>query len=127
MIALLYQYKPSLMSHPEAVKAILMASCHKKCSKLYVDNSNIKSLNETMTQGITDRQGAGIPNMYNMISIVSQHSYGYGLLNSSNNYKREVQILQPAYKEQQYLYHYLMKVLLHPALNSRFHFYMNNY
>lgn len=97
MIALLYQYKPSLMSHPEAVKAILMASCHKKCSKLYVDNSNIKSLNETMTQGITDRQGAGIPNMYNMISIVSQHSYGYGLLNSSNNYKREVQILQPAY------------------------------
>lgn len=55
MIALLYQYKPSLMSHPETVKAILMASCHKKCSKLYIDNSNIKSLNETMIQGITDK------------------------------------------------------------------------
>lgn len=97
MIALLYQYKPNLKTHPEAVKAILLASCHEKCSKYDDGNNNILNSNETMEQGLTDRQGAGIPNMYRMISIVAQHSYGYGSLNSSNNYQREVQILQPKY------------------------------
>lgn len=96
IIALLYQYKPNLKTHPEAVKAILMASCHKKCNKLYI-NSGITPLNETMENGLTDKQGAGIPNFYNMISIVAQHSYNYGILDQSNNYSRQVNFVQPKY------------------------------
>jgi len=97
IIALLYQYKPSLKSHPEAIKAILLASCHEKCSTMYVDFHNVQNTNETMNQGLTDKQGAGIPNIYKMISIVAQHSYGYGELNSANSYNRKVNIVQPKY------------------------------
>lgn len=97
MIALLIQYKPSLASHPELTKAILMASCHKKASKLYVDYNNIPSLNETMLQGLTDRQGAGIPNMYTMISIVSQHSYACGVINGTTQTEVISHIIQPKY------------------------------
>lgn len=96
MIALLYEYKPSLMAHPEAVKSILMASCHSKCNKLG-DKNSATILHESMNQGLTTRQGAGIPNIYKMISIVSQHSYGYGLLYSSNNFERTVSIKNIGY------------------------------
>lgn len=97
IISLLYQYKPALQAHPEVVKSILMASCHRKCSRLYIDANNIQNLSETMAQGLTDRQGAGIPDIYKMISIVAQHSYGFGELNSGNGYNRKVNILQPKY------------------------------
>ncbi len=95
IIALMYQYKPSLSASPAVTKALLMGSCHRKCSKLL--KNPIENLNETMADGITDRQGAGIPNVYNMISMVVQHSYGYGVLNSNNNYYREAKIIQPKY------------------------------
>lgn len=98
MIALLYEYKPSLKVHPELTKAILLASCHQKCSKKYKSSTNtFYNISELMTDGLTSRQGAGIPNMYKMISIVSQHTYGCGLLNSSNNYTRYVNFIQPKY------------------------------
>ena len=96
MIALMYQYKPSLAASPETTKAILIASCHKKCSQLLV-GSNLTNIYETMWDGLTDRQGAGIPNMYSMISIISQHSYGNGVLNSTNNYERTIKFVQPTY------------------------------
>lgn len=96
MIALMYQYKPSLAARPELTKAILLSSCHRKCDKL-LSGSTVVDLSETMWQGITDRQGAGIPDMYRMISIVSQHTYGNGVLSSNNNYEREVNFIQPAY------------------------------
>jgi len=96
IIALMYQYKPSLAASPELTKAILMGSCHRKCSKL-LTGSTISNLSETMTQGLTNRQGAGIPDIYRMISIVSQHTYGIGVLNSNNSYDRIVHFIQPAY------------------------------
>lgn len=96
MIALMYQYKPSLAAHPELTKAILLSSCHRKCDKL-LSGSTVVDLSETMWQGITDRQGAGIPDMYRMISIVSQHTYGNGVLSSNNSYEREVNFIQPTY------------------------------
>lgn len=83
MIALLMQYKPSLAAHPELTKAILMASCHKNATKKYNSNGTISNLNESLSDGLSDYQGAGIPDMYTMISIASQHSYGSGILNSS--------------------------------------------
>ena len=96
MIALMYQYKPSLAQRPELTKAILLSSCHRKCNKL-LSGSTITDLTETMEQGLTDRQGAGIPDMYRMIGIVSQHTYGNGVLNANNSYEREVNFLQPTY------------------------------
>lgn len=76
MIAMLLEYKPSLAAKPELVKAILMASCHSK-------------VNETMTGRLTNKEGAGIPNMYTMLCIASQQTYGYGCLTSSNNYQQD--------------------------------------
>ena len=96
MIALMYEYKPSLKVMPETTKAILISSCHEKCSKLLVGNT-LYDLSETMTAGLTDRQGAGIPNVYRMISTVSQHSYGNGVLNTDNDYERYVHFTQPKY------------------------------
>ncbi len=97
MIALMYQYKPSLAARPELTKAILMGSCHRKCSQYVTASNNIYNLTETMEQGLTNRQGAGIPDMYCMISIVSQHTYGNGILDSSNNYERKINFVQPTY------------------------------
>lgn len=82
MIALLYQYKPSLKAFPELTKAILTASCHEKLE------------GELLSEGLSDRQGAGIPNMYSMISIVAQHSYYVGTINSSYS---KVNFIQPKY------------------------------
>lgn len=99
MIALMYEYKPCLSAFPELSKAILMASCHRKCSKVE-SNNTLVPLYETMQQGLTDRQGAGIPDLYKMISIVSQHTYGNGILNSSNSYERVVHFVQPTYNSE---------------------------
>lgn len=97
MIALLYQYKPSLKLYPHVSKAILSASCHRKA---YDINGN--TMNETMYSGLTDKQGAGIPNMYNMISIAAQHNYGFGKINGTRSQLIDynvsnINILQPKY------------------------------
>ena len=97
MIALLYDFKPALETIPEATKAILIASCHEKCAKVLINDTTLTNLTETMTDGLTDRQGAGIPNMYRMINIVSQHCYGNGVLNADNGYERYVNFIQPKY------------------------------
>lgn len=94
MLALLYQYKPNLRLHPELAKAILLGSVHQKLQ--YADGYN-QPINEPLSSGLTDRQGAGIPNMYRMISMVAQHSYGYGVFNSSTGYSKSIPIYQPLY------------------------------
>ena len=99
MLALMYQYKPGLAASPELSKAILMASCHQKCSKVITGNT-VSNLSETMQQGLTDRQGAGIPSLYRMISIISQHTYGKGILKSDNSYERIVNFVQPQYNSE---------------------------
>jgi hypothetical protein len=71
-----------------------MASCHKKATKIYNENRTISDLNETLSAGLSSHQGAGIPNMYTMISIASQHSYGGGIL---NNNEINIPITQPKY------------------------------
>ena len=96
MIALLYEYKPNLMTHPELVKAILLASVHNKIE--YAEVNGVSTpINENILDGLTSRQGAGVPNLYRMISIVAQHSYGYGEFNSNTGYSRDIPILQPKY------------------------------
>ena len=94
MIALLLQYKPSLTAHPELTKAILMASCHRKANKIYNTSNVPTNLNDPLANGLSDMQGAGIPNMYTMISIASQHSYGSGVLETT---EINIPIVQPKY------------------------------
>ncbi len=94
MIALMFQYKPSLRYHPEIVKAILIGSVHEKVPYAYGQN---QPLNEYLSDGLTNRQGAGVPNLYRMISMVAQHSYGYGKLNSTTGYSRNIPIYEPKY------------------------------
>lgn len=98
MLALLYQYKPNLKLHPEAVKAILIGSVHEKKYK-YLDSNLVDyhPVNESLGSGLTDMQGAGVPNLYRMISMVAQHSYGYGSFNSTTGYSRSIPIYQPKY------------------------------
>lgn len=74
-IALALQLKPALAVYPQAVKAIVMASCHRK-----VLPANESDGVETMTGGITEHQGAGVFDMWTMFSIVSQGTYGVGML-----------------------------------------------
>ncbi len=78
-IALMFELKPSIAVHPQAVKAIVLASCDRK-----VNPSADGEEAETMEQGLTERQGAGAPNIWNMACIVSNGNYGVGIINSSS-------------------------------------------
>ncbi|MBQ4569907.1 MAG: S8 family serine peptidase [Ruminococcus sp.] len=79
IIANIIELKPSLAVYPSVIKAIVLASCHRK-----VGSSNDNEPIETMVQGITERQGAGVPDAFIMASIVSQGTYGVGRFNSSS-------------------------------------------
>ena len=72
-IALLFNMKPSLSMYPQAVKAIVLASCHRK-----VLPATANEAVETMEQGITEKQGAGAPDVWAMACIISQGTYGVG-------------------------------------------------
>lgn len=88
-IALMLQLRPSLAAYPEAVKAILMASCQYKALPYGTETQ------ESMDQGITDKQGAGVLSPYLAICITAQGSYGTGVLNDGgiNN----INFYQPKY------------------------------
>lgn len=67
LIALMIELRPSLAAYPHIIKAILLASCHHKASS---------SPSESMTQGITEKQGAGVVDVYRAISITGRGNYG---------------------------------------------------
>ena len=77
MIALMFELKPSLAVHPQAVKAIVLASCHRKVLPA------LDETRETMVDGLTERQGAGVPDVWTMASIICQGTYGIGTINSN--------------------------------------------
>ena len=60
MIALMYQYKPSLAAFPELTKAILIGSCHQKCQKILL-NGELSDHLEAMTSGLTNIRGLASP------------------------------------------------------------------
>lgn len=91
-IALMLELKPSLSLHPQEIKAIVLASCHRK-----VKQTDEQGWQETMEQGITERQGAGAPDAWTMASIISQGTYGSGILNGTET---NVDIVQPCYDAQ---------------------------
>lgn len=88
-IALMLELKPSLSLHPQEIKAIVLASCHRK-----VIQTDEQGGQETMEQGITERQGAGAPDAWTMASIICQGTYGSGVLNGTET---NVDIVQPSY------------------------------
>lgn len=79
LVALLIQLKPSISTYPQAIKAIVLASCHRKV--LPATNDEVY---ETMYQGITERQGAGAPDFWTMASIVCNGTYGVGRIKGTN-------------------------------------------
>ena len=68
IIALMIDLRPSLAAYPHIIKAILLASCHHKASST--------TSTETMAQGITDKQGAGVVDVYCALSITGRSDYG---------------------------------------------------
>lgn len=78
MVALMYELKPSLAAAPQAIKAIVLASCHKKMIQHSDDG-----VQEFIEDGITERQGAGAPNAFIMASIISQGTYGVGRISAT--------------------------------------------
>lgn len=89
-IALLYELRPSLAAQPEAVKAILVASCHRKVTPSSGDPA------ENMASGLTAHQGAGAIDPYKAIAIAGSRHYGVRTLGSTTERDR-IRINQPAY------------------------------
>ena len=90
-IALMLELKPSLAATPQAIKAIVLASCHRK-----VAASTNGEPAESIYSGITDRQGAGAPDAWTMAAIVSQGTYGVGTVNDVET-QDTIHIKQPSY------------------------------
>lgn len=84
-IALLQQLRPLLKVQPEAVKAILMASCHEKAP-----------LSELIIEGITERQGAGIMDIYRAVAIAGSGHFGVRTMSASTT-QETVRFSQPGY------------------------------
>lgn len=79
IVSMLIQLKPSLASNPELIKAILMASCHRKVKPAAGTGEQ-----EEMTAGLTQRQGSGAVDAYRALSIVLQERYGLGEITSGS-------------------------------------------
>lgn len=75
VIALMLELKPALVNSPEIIKAILQAACHRKV----IDPITLEQT-ETMPQGLTDKQGAGVVDIAAVINIISNNQYGSGIL-----------------------------------------------
>ncbi len=89
MIAQLIELKPSLAIHQELIKSVVIASSHRK-----VLPSPVNEPQEYMTDGITERQGAGIADLWTMVCIVIQGTYSLGTLQERDS---KINIFQPAY------------------------------
>ncbi len=70
-IALMLELRPSLAAYPQAIKAILLASCQRKALKYAGDTDP----QETMAQGLTDKQGAGVLDAYLAVCITGAGHY----------------------------------------------------
>lgn len=91
VVALMMELRPSLKIYPEAVKAILMASCHHKANP-YPGNPT-----EYMSSGLTTRQGAGVINAYRAIAITGQGNYGVRYISGGSGVKQTISFRQPPY------------------------------
>ena len=87
IISLMIELKPELAAKPEVIKAILMASCHRKVKPANVDGGP----QEKMSNGLTQRQGAGAIDVYRALSIITQGQYGTGTITSGSQVTGNIQ------------------------------------
>ena len=92
IIGLMLELRPSLAAYPQVIKAILLASCHHKA----LPAEGTGDATETMEQGLTDKQGAGVVDPYRAISITGSGSYGIRTLTGTTA-STSINIAQPAY------------------------------
>lgn len=90
VVAMILELRPSLALYPEVIKAILMASCQYKAEPYGEDTE------ETMSQGITEKQGAGVFSPYLAICIAAQGNYQMGTLGSNEDFD-DIYFYQPKY------------------------------
>ncbi|MBQ7964510.1 MAG: hypothetical protein IJ331_00325 [Ruminococcus sp.] len=75
LVAMMMQQDASIKGYPELIKAILMASCHKKA--LPGKPNDVNDPAELMETGLTPKQGAGEVNALRAMNIVAFGTYGY--------------------------------------------------
>ncbi len=76
IVAMMMDLEESLKGNPEVIKAILMASCHEKATQSTADEAS-GIAQETMEEGLTLKQGAGVINALRAMNIVAFGTYGY--------------------------------------------------
>jgi len=74
MISLILDMKPSLANYPQAIKAIVLASSHRKVKVAQHGTFTTESIYD----GLTTRQGVGPTNIFNALCIVGKRQYGIG-------------------------------------------------
>lgn len=79
VIALMIELRPSLAAYPQTIKAILSASCHHKAAAAGAQST------ETIEQGLTFTQGAGVIDPYMAIAITGQGNYGVRNVSTNSN------------------------------------------
>ena len=101
VMTLMFELEPALLASPQEAKAIVLASCHKKALQTEsmggqedFDTGIVGRQESGSQSGITERQGAGCPDVWIMASIICQGTYGSDVL--INNYSY-LNIHQPPY------------------------------
>ena len=82
IIALMVKLEPALRLKPHILKAIILASCHRKANPNPVANED----QEFITDGLSERQGAGIPDAWTIMQIIIQHTYASGQSNANSSF-----------------------------------------
>lgn len=81
IVSLLLELKPELKNHPDIIKAILMASCHEKALPAVLKNGSYDT-QESMFNGLTLKQGAGVVDAYQAICIALLGNYNTAIISS---------------------------------------------
>jgi hypothetical protein len=74
-----------LLNKPQAVKAIVLASCHRKALPAEISNG-VYDQQETMAEGLTVKQGAGIADAYRILKAAAERTYGIVTLTPNSTY-----------------------------------------
>ncbi len=78
--SMLIEFDPTLAAKPELLKAILMASCHRKVNQ-HPDSTDPQELIEN---GLTQKQGSGAVDAFKALSILIKGTYATGTISSGS-------------------------------------------
>lgn len=86
--SMLIEYDPTLAAKPELLKAILMASCHRKVKS----SPETSDPQELIEDGLTQQQGSGAVDACKALSILMQNNYHMGEINSGSIQSESIKI-----------------------------------